>query len=109
MSLPTLKPKFLVRPITNLHHVITVIHSCMYLFSVNFDALNAVLGIDSIYFGDVTNFIPDYRNFMTALPIYESLRTVKHLNFSLNFFYAPAVIKMSQNSSAVQTSKYKPI
>ena len=67
------------------YHILIVIHSCMYLFSVNSDTLNAVLAIYSIYFSGVVNFITDYRNFMTALPIYESLPTVKHLNFILNF------------------------
>ena len=44
----------------------------MYHFSVNFETLNAVLWIYSIYFGDVTNFIPYDRSLLTALPIYES-------------------------------------
>ena len=58
----------------------------MYLFSVKFDILNAVLGIYSICFADIANCIPDKRNLMAALPIiYELLRTVKHLNFILNF------------------------
>ena len=57
----------------------------LFFFSVNFDTLNAVLGIQSIYFADVANFKRDYRDSMTTLPIYESLRTVKHLNFIINF------------------------
>ena len=63
------------------------------LFSVNLDTLNAVLEIYSIYFADVANFIPDYRNFMTALPIYVSLRRVKHLNFILNFLIHLQLLK----------------
>ena len=61
----------------------------MYLFPVNFDTLNAVWGIYSIYIYSV----PDYRNFMIALPVYESLRAVKHLNFILNFLIHPQLLK----------------
>ena len=57
----------------------------MHLFFSVFDTLNAVLGIHSIYFADAANFKRDYRDIMTTLPIYESLRTVKHLNFIINF------------------------
>ena len=71
-------------------------HSCVCRFLVNFDTLNALLGIYriySIYFADVANFIPDNRIFMTALPIYESLRTVKHLNFIPNFLIHMQLLK----------------
>ena len=37
-------------------------------------------------------FVPDYRNVMSALPIHESLRTVKHLNSVLNYFVEHTII-----------------
>ena len=53
---PCLKVKFLAKPITKL----ALCNTQLYVsFSVNFDTLNAVLGIYSIYFGDVTNFTPE--------------------------------------------------
>ena len=74
MFLPTLKVSFVFciipcKAYYETYHVLIVMHSCMYLSSVNFDTLNAVLGIYSIHFADVAIFIPDYRNVIIGLYI----------------------------------------
>ena len=73
----------------------------MYRFSVNFDALYAVPG-----YTVSTNSITDNRKFMIALPIHESLRTMEHLYFLLNFLIH---LQLGLNKSYVSANPTDPV